>query len=59
MKRKRRERSVEDVFPNARARQAADEAIGKLDPKETMTKFLDTWEAAYFAVAGCSPFRKP
>jgi hypothetical protein len=58
MKRKKRERTVEEVFPNARARQAADEAIDKLDPKEPMTTFLDTWETAYFAVAGRSPFRK-
>jgi hypothetical protein len=55
---RRRERTVEEVFPNAKARQAADEAIDALDPKEAMTTFLDTWEAAYFAVAGKSPFRK-
>jgi len=58
MKRKKKERTVEEVFPNARGRQAADEAIDKLDPKEPMTKFLDTWHAAYVAVAGRSPFMK-
>lgn len=58
MKRKKKERTVEEVFPTARARQTADEAIDKLDPKESMTKFLDTWHAAYVAAGGRSPFLK-
>jgi hypothetical protein len=58
VKKKKRERTVEEIFPNTRARQAADEAIDKLDPKETMTTFLDTWHAAYVAAGGRSPFMK-
>jgi hypothetical protein len=57
MTKRKKERSVEEVFPNARARKAADEAIDKLDPKLPMTAFLDAWEAAYLASCGKSPFR--
>lgn len=57
MKRKKRERTVEEMFPNARARQAADEAIDSLDPKEPMTKFLDTWIVKYAEVAGIDPLK--
>lgn len=56
-RRKRKEETVEDRFPNARARKAADEAIDVLDPKLAMTIFLDVWESAYFAACGESPFR--
>ncbi len=55
---KRKERSVEELFPNARARKAADDAIDKLDVSLPMHVYLDTWEATYFAVAGRSPFRE-
>lgn len=57
MKRKRYEPSVEELFPSARGRQAADEAIDALDPKEKMTTFLDCWENAYWTTTGKSPFR--
>jgi hypothetical protein len=59
MPKKRKERTVEELFPNARARVAADAAIDKLDVSLPMHVFLDTWEAAYFAVAKKSPFREP
>ena len=58
MKKKRRELTVEQLFPHARARAAADEAIDKLSVSEPMHVYLDTWEAAYYAVAKKSPFRK-
>jgi len=58
VKKRKREPTVEERFPNARARQAADEAIDALDPKLPMVAFLDAWEAAYFKVAGSSPFRQ-
>lgn len=57
MRKKRKEQTVEEKFPNARARAFADEAIDKLDPKLPMTVFLDAWEAAYFKIAKKSPFR--
>jgi hypothetical protein len=57
MKKNKSQPAVEDYFPNARARKAADDAIDKLDPQLPMTTFLDTWENAYFEVAGRSPFR--
>jgi hypothetical protein len=52
------EPTVAKLFPNARARVAADAAIVRLDPKLPMSVYLDTWEAAYFAVAKSSPFRR-
>ena len=39
-------------FPNASAREVADEAIDKLDVGEPMTKFIDTWLASYKAAGG-------
>lgn len=39
-------------FPNAKAREAADKAIDKIDPTEPMTTYLDTWIAAYLAAGG-------
>lgn len=54
---KKKQPSVDELFPNARARKAADDAIDQLDPKLSMTAFLDAWEAAYFASCGRSPFR--
>lgn len=54
---KRKQLTVEKLFPNARARAAADEAIDALDVKEPMTSYLDVWEAAYFEIAGKSPLR--
>ncbi len=54
---KRKQKTVEELFPNARARKAADDAIDKLDVSLPMHVYLDTWEAAYYAAAGQSPFR--
>jgi len=56
-KRKRKQLTIEELFPNARARQAADDAIDKLDVQAPMHVYLDSWEAAYFAIAKTSPFR--
>jgi hypothetical protein len=53
----KQELTVEKLYPNARARRAADEAIDQLDPKLPMTAFLDAWDQAYFDVAKESPFR--
>jgi hypothetical protein len=39
-------------FPTARARAAADAAINALDPRLSMTAFLDHWIAAYTAAGG-------
>ena len=39
-------------FPTPNARNAADHAIDKLDPKLPMTDFLDAWIAAYIAAGG-------
>lgn len=57
-RKKRKGESVEERFPSARGRKAADEAIDKLDPKLPMTTFLDVWESAYFASCGESSFRE-
>ena len=56
-KRKTKHPTIEELFPNVRARQAADDAIDKLDVQEPMHVYLDTWESAYYAVARKSPFR--
>ena len=58
MAKRKKERTVEELFPNARARKLADDAIDKLDVSLPMHVYLDTWEAAYFA-ATKSPFRDP
>jgi hypothetical protein len=39
-------------FPTVEARAAADKAIDALDAKEPMTRFIDTWIAAYLAAGG-------
>jgi hypothetical protein len=57
MKKKRKQLTIEELFPNARARLAADEAIDKLAVTEPMNAYLDQWEAIYFSVAKHSPFR--
>jgi len=54
---KRKQRTVEELFPNSRARKAADDAIDKLDVSLPMHVYLDTWEQKYWEIAGCSPFR--
>ena len=59
MKKRKKEATVEEKFPNARARAAADAAIDALGVDEPMHVYLDAWEAAYFAVAKRSPFRSP
>jgi len=56
-KRKQRTRTIEELFPNARARKAADDVIDRLDVSLPMHVYLDTWESEYYAVAGKSPFR--
>jgi hypothetical protein len=54
----KKDSGVEKIFPNARARQKADEAVDALDVHLDMRAFLDAWEQAYFDVAGESPFRQ-
>ncbi len=39
-------------FPTVAARDAADRAVDKLDPKEPMTKYLDTWIVEYIKAGG-------
>ena len=51
--------SVEKVFPDARARRAADAVVDAMDTSLSMRDFLDAWEAKYFEVAGSSPVRRP
>lgn len=48
----KKERSVEQVFPDPKARRAADAAIDKLDVHEPMTTWIDTWIAEYVAAGG-------
>ncbi len=43
---------VEDSFPTAQARKAADDAIDSLDPKLPMTAYIDEWYIAYVAAGG-------
>ena len=51
---------LEELYPNGRCRQAADAAIDALDPsKTTISEMLDSWDAAYVAAGGKSPWRKP
>lgn len=39
-------------FPTVAARDAADRAVDKLDPREPMTTFLDTWVIEYIKAGG-------
>jgi len=39
-------------FPTSSAREAADEAVDALDPREPMTTFLDAWISAYISAGG-------
>ena len=39
-------------FPNPAARAEADKVIDGLDPKEPMSKFIDTWIEAYHRAGG-------
>lgn len=55
---KKPKKSLENIFPSARARAAADLFIDSLDVHLDMRAFLDAWEQAYFDVAGTSPFRQ-
>lgn len=56
-KRRSKELTVEERFPNARARLTADKAIEAIDAREPMTKFLDTWIAVYSEVSGVDPMK--
>jgi hypothetical protein len=49
---------LEKHFPNAEGRKAGDLAIDALGLDEDMIAYLDAWEAAYYAVAKKSPYRK-
>jgi hypothetical protein len=40
------------VFPDERARAAADAAIDELDVSESMATFLDAWVMAYVGAGG-------
>jgi hypothetical protein len=43
-------------FPTARARDAADKAIDKMDVAEPMHAFLDAWVAAYRVAGGLTSY---
>jgi len=51
-------KTLEQLFPDAAARIAADQAVDKLDLELPMSTYLDTWETEYFRVAKKSPFRR-
>jgi hypothetical protein len=53
----KKELPFEKYFPNVQGRQAADKAIEALGLEEHMMTYIDTWEAAYHAVAKKSPWR--
>lgn len=57
MTKRKKEPTVEERFPNARARKLADDAIDKLDVSLPMSTYLDLWENTYFVATGKSPFR--
>ncbi len=55
MNRTREERWWKENFPSRDARDAADAACDQLDVNEPMSKFIDTWIAAYKAAGGKRP----
>lgn len=52
MKQKKKKDWLEQKFPTARAREAADKAIEPLASSLPMTEFIDTWYIAYVAAGG-------
>ena len=48
-------KTVEEKFPNAQARRAADEAIDELSNDEPMSKYLSTWVDTYYRIARTLP----
>lgn len=51
------EKSVEQRFPDPKARRAADAAINMIDTHETMKVYIDVWIAAYIAAGGKTSFK--
>lgn len=49
---------VEDLYPNKRCRDAADKAVDAMPVSESMSAFLDAWDAAYVEAGGRSPWRR-
>lgn len=43
---------VEEIFPTAQARKAADEAIEPIESSQPMWVFIDEWYKAYVAAGG-------
>ena len=47
--------SLEQRYPNAHARRAADEACDKLPDTDTMEHYMSVWNDTYFKVAHALP----
>jgi hypothetical protein len=45
-------RTVEQMYPDRRARKVADESIDGLPLDATMLEYIVAWEAAYLAAGG-------
>lgn len=48
----RRRRSIEQVYPDRRAREAADKAVDDLSLDATMLMYIILWEETYLANGG-------
>lgn len=60
MKPKKKPVTLEALYPNARARRAADAAIDALPTTSTtLAAALDIYDEAYVQAGGKSPWRKP
>ena len=45
------------MFPDSKARDAADRSVDELQTSEPMSLYLDTWIAAYIAAGGKTPWQ--
>ncbi|HEY2509483.1 MAG TPA: hypothetical protein VGI39_01385 [Polyangiaceae bacterium] len=57
MKRKAAPRTLEELYPNSRARAVAWDAVDALSVSEPMSVYLDTFDEAYTKAGGKSPWR--
>lgn len=48
----KRERRIEQVYPNEAARKVADKAVDGLSVEESMLKHMVVWEEAYLEAGG-------
>ena len=57
MTEKQHQKWMAQHFPSVAAREKADEAIDQLGEHEPMSRYIDTWVAAYVAAGGLTSLK--